>query len=99
MGKNKVSVIIHSILNTFETAYIEKLTKCLALQGFGEILPLTQIWPVQYDHFMIQKKLFETQHFLHYLFVTIQTFFAVFRQSRYILGGRINVSLNLRKTV
>ena len=43
MGKNKVSGIIHSILNTFETAYIEKLTKCLALQGFGEILPLTQI--------------------------------------------------------
>ena len=37
MGKNEVSGIIHTILNTFETAYAEKLTKCLALQGFGEI--------------------------------------------------------------
>ena len=49
--------------------------------------------------FFDPKKLSEIQHFLYYLFVTIQTFFAVFRQTKYILGGRINVSLNLRKTV
>ena len=52
------------------------------------------IWP-----FFDPKKLSETKHFSHYLFVTIQAFFAVLRQPRYILGGRINVSLNLRKTV
>ena len=37
----------------------------------------------------------ETKLFSCYLFVTIQTFFGVFRQPRYILGGRTSVSLKI----
>ena len=50
--------------------------------------------PMQYDHFSFfdLKKPSEIQHF-SYLFVTIQTFFGVFRQPRSILGGRASVSL------
>ena len=39
------------------------------------------------------KKPSETQHFSYDLFVTIQTFFGVFRQPRYILARRTSVSL------
>ena len=37
MGENGVSGLIHTVLHTFDTAFAEKLTKCLTLQGFGEI--------------------------------------------------------------
>ena len=86
MGENCISGLIHTILYTFDTAFAEKLTKCLVLQGFEEIFSM------QYNHFSF----FDpsgTQYFSYYLFITIQTFFGVFRQPKYILGGRTSVSL------